>query len=115
MVILFLGETAKKCFDETGCDGIMIGRASLGNPWIFKNIKYFLENGENAEEISNQEKINVLKEHFELLLQYKGEYTATREIRKFISWYVKGMPNARNYKEKVNIIDTKEDFYKVIS
>ena len=52
----------------------MIGRAALGNPWIFKNIRYFLENGMDAEEVSNQEKLDVLKEHFELLLKYKGEY-----------------------------------------
>ena len=114
MEILYHGETAKKCFEETGCDGIMIGRASLGNPWIFKNIKYYLETGENLEEISNHSRIDVLKEHFELLLKYKGEYTATREIRKFVAWYVKGMPNARSYKEQINKIETKEDFYEII-
>lgn len=92
----------------------MIGRASLGNPWIFKEIAYYLENGKNMEEPSNEEKLNVLKEHFELLLENKGEYTATREIRKFVSWYVKGMPNARSFKEKINLINSKEDFYKII-
>ena len=61
--------------------------------------------------ISNEEKLEVLKEHFEILLKDKGEYTATREIRKFISWYVKGMPNAHKFKEKINMIDSKESFY----
>ena len=104
-------EDAIKMFEETGCDGIMIGRSSLGNPWIFKKIAYFLEKGKKMEEVSNEERLNVLKEHFELLYQNKGEYTATREIRKFISWYVKGMPNAREFKEKINFIDTRENFY----
>lgn len=106
-------ESALKCFEETGCDGIMIGRASLGNPWIFNRIIHFLKTGEKLEVISNEEKIRVLKEHFELLLKEKGEYTATREIRKFVAWYVKGMANNRCYKEKVNTIETKDAFYEI--
>ena len=109
------GEDAKKMFDQTGCDGIMIGRAALGNPWIFENIKYFLENGKEKYEPKIEEKINVLKEHFELILKYKGEYVATREIRKFISWYVKGMENAKKIKENLNQINSKKDFYKILS
>jgi tRNA-dihydrouridine synthase B len=104
-------EDAQKMFEETGCDGIMIGRASLGNPWIFSRIAYFLETGEKKPEISYEERLNVLKEHFELLLKDKGEYTATREIRKFLAWYVKGMPNARIFKEKINTIDSVQSFY----
>lgn len=107
-------ETAKKMFEETECDAIMIGRASLGNPWIFKEIDYYLETGEVLAEPSLEEKLDVLKEHFELLLKDKGEYTATREIRKFVAWYVKGVPDARKYKEKMNKIESKEDFYKLL-
>lgn len=55
----------------------------------------------------------MLKEHFELLLENKGEYTATREIRKFVTYYLKGMPNAREYKDKINFIDSKESFYEI--
>lgn len=106
-------EDAYKMFDETGCDGIMIGRGTLGNPWIFKRIAHFLETGEKMEPPTNEERLEVLKEHFELLCEEKGEYTATREIRKFISWYVKGMPNAHKFKENINLIDSKENFYKL--
>ena len=106
-------ETALKCFEETNCDGIMMGRATLGNPWVFNRIAYFLENGEKMPVVSDEEKLNVLKEHFELLLKDKGEYTATREIRKFVAWYVKGMPDARRFKEKMNTIDTVKDFYNI--
>ena len=107
-------EDAKNMFEYTGCDGIMIGRGCLGNPWIFDRIKYYLENGKKLEVVSNEEKIRVLKEHFELLLKYKGEYTATREIRKNIAWYVKGMPNASRFKNNINLIDSKEKFYEII-
>ena len=59
-------------FEETGVDGIMIGRASLGNPWIFKQIEHFLETGEKLPEISPEEKYKVILEHFDLLLNEKG-------------------------------------------
>lgn len=107
-------EDALKMFEQTGIDGIMIGRASLGDPWIFRKIEYFLENNEKMPEISDLEKYKIILEHFELLLKDKGEYTATREIRKHISWYVKGMTNATIIRNKVNTIETAEDFRKVL-
>lgn len=107
-------EDALKMFEQTGVDGIMIGRASLGAPWIFRKIEYFLENNEKMPEISDLEKYKIILEHFELLLKDKGEYTATREIRKHISWYVKGMTNATIIRNKVNTIETAEDFRKVL-
>ena len=91
----------------------MIGRASLGNPWIFDRILHFLETGEKLPVVSNEEKIRVLKEHFELLVEEKGEYTATREIRKFVAWYVKGMTDSRRFKEKMNTIETVDSFYRI--
>lgn len=108
-------EDALKMFEETGVDGIMIGRASLGNPWIFKKIAYYLEHGEKMAEPSNEEKYNVIKEHFELLLKYKGEYTATREIRKHIGWYVKGMPNASEFRDKINKVESEKDFFEMLN
>lgn len=108
-------ESALKMFEETGVDGIMIGRASLGNPWLFKKIAYYLKNGTKMPEISVQEKFKVIKEHFDLLLQNKGEYTATREIRKHISWYIKGLPGASYLRDKINRVETKEDFYQILN
>ena len=107
-------ENAKEIFEKTGVDGIMIGRASLGNPWIFKQISYYLENNEKLPEISNEEKYNVIKEHFNLLLEDKGEYTATREIRQPIAWYVKGLPNATAIREKINTVETADDFFEIL-
>ena len=114
-------EDAKKMFDETGVDGIMIGRASLGNPWLFKEIEGFLssfDNGKNIiwekEYITPNEKKEVIKEHFELLLKQKGEYTATREIRKHIAWYSKGLKDSSYLREQTNKVETANDFYRII-
>lgn len=107
-------EDAEKMFSQTGVDGIMIGRGALGNPWIFKQIEHYLKTGEKIEPISNEEKYKVILEHFELLLNEKGEYTATREIRKHIAWYVKGMPNATVIREKINSVQTEENFKEIL-
>lgn len=107
-------EDALRIFEETGVDGIMIGRGALGNPWIFKQIEHYLKTGEKLEAIPNEEKYKVILEHFELLLKEKGEYTATREIRKHISWYVKGMPNATVIRDKINSVESENDFKKIL-
>ena len=110
---IFSAQDAKAMFEQTGCDGIMIGRGALGNPWIFIEIKEYIENG-TIPSITKEEKLNVLKEHFKLLLDLKGEYVATREIRKFVAWYVKGMENATALRIRINQIESQEDFYKEI-
>ena len=107
-------DDAIKMFEKTGVDGIMIGRASLGNPWIFKKILYFLENGKKMPEITPDEKLRVLKEHFDLLIENKGEYTATREIRKHVAWYIKGLKNASVMRDRINMVQTKEEFDSIL-
>ncbi len=107
-------DDAVRIFEKTGVDGIMIGRGALGNPWIFKQIEYYLKNNEKMDEVSNLEKYNVILEHFELLLKEKGEYTATREIRKHISWYVKGMQNATAIRDKINSVETEDEFKNIL-
>lgn len=107
-------EDAFRIFEETNVDGIMIGRASLGNPWIFKKIAFYLEHGEKMPDISNEEKYKVILEHFDLLEKEKGEYTATREIRKHIAWYVKGLKNASVMREEINRVEYSLDFRKIL-
>ena len=107
-------ETAKQMIDETGCDGIMVGRAALGNPWLLAQINSYLQTGKKISEPSIQERFRVLKEHFDLLVENKGEYVATREIRKFVAWYSKGIPNASFLREKINQLESIEDFNKII-
>lgn len=108
------GISAKEMFEKTGVDGIMIGRGTLGNPWIFKHIIHYLETGENLPSESNEEKLATIIKHFNLLLEEKGEYTAVREIRKHAAWYVKNMKDASKFKCEVNKIEKTEDFIKAV-
>ena len=107
-------ESALKMFEYTGVDGIMIGRGTFGNPWIFKRIKYFLETGEKLPEISNEEKLRVIKKHIELELQEKEEITAIREMRKHIAWYTKNMPNSSEFRNEINKIEDKNKLIKKV-
>lgn len=107
-------ETAQAMFEKTGVDGIMIGRGSLGNPWIFQRILHFLETGEKLEEISLEEKQKVIKQHLEMEVQEKGEKTAVKEMRKQIAWYTKNLKNATKIREVVNQIESKEILLSVL-
>ena len=102
-------KSAKEMFERTGVDGIMIGRGSLGNPWIFEKIKYYLQTGGKLEDRPLNEKLDLIKEHFDLLLEEKGEYTAVREFRKHIAYYTKSMPNSSAFRSKINTLETKEE------
>ena len=101
-------ETAKDMFEITGCDGIMIGRAAIGNPWIFERVRYYLKTGEKLPEVSLEEKFKIIKEHFLLELQEKGEYTGIREFRKHLAFYSKGLPNSSEFRSIINSLESKE-------
>ena len=102
-------ESAKNMFEKTGVDGIMIGRGTLGNPWIFEKIKYYLETGEKLKDRTKEEKLELILKHFELELEEKGEYTAVREFRKHIAYYTKNMPNSSVFRSKINTIETAKE------
>ena len=93
-------EDANKMFEYCNVDGIMIGRATIGNPWIINDII----KGEKRE-ISNEEKLKVLKQHIELAVAEKGEYIAVREMRKHICWYIKNLKESSKIREKINRIE----------
>lgn len=99
-------EDAKRMLEYTGCDGIMVGRAAQGNPWIFSRILRYLETGELVPEPTVEEKISKALEHVRMLVEYKGEYVGIREARKHVAWYIKGMKNAAKIKNRINQIDT---------
>lgn len=97
---------AKRIFDETSCDAIMIGRAAQGNPFIFKQIKDYLNTGNYEEKIGHNKLRNIIIKHARLLIEYKGDYTGIREMRKHLAWYTAGMPNAaRLRRDACNIQD----------
>ena len=107
-------ESAKKMFEQTGVDAIMIARGTMGNPWIFKQIQHYLETGEKLSKPSNQEKYEILKEHIEFDIAYKGEGVALNEMRKHISWYTKNMPDSSSFRNEINHITTKEELLQKI-
>ena len=101
-------EDAKKIFEQTNCDGIMIGRATLGKPWILEQIRTYLENG-TIRQISNKEILETILNHIELEVKEKGEYTGIREMRKHICYYLKSLPNASTVRDKINHLESKEE------
>ena len=106
---IFTAEDGKRMLDYTGCDAIMIGRGSRGNPWIFSRIVNFMQNGELSKLPSEEEKIAMIIKHFKLLTEIKNERIAVREMRKHIGWYIKGMKNSAEMRNKINRLDTKEE------
>ena len=103
-------KAAKEMLEKTGVDGIMIGRAALGNPWIFEKIIYYLKTGEKLPDRPSNEKLDLIKKHLELEVEEKGEYTAVREFRKHIAYYTKNLPNSSAFRSSVNVIERKEEF-----
>lgn len=107
-------ESALKMFEYTGVNGIMIGRGTFGNPWIFERIKYYLETGEKLPLVTNEEKLRVIKEQIQLELDNKPEVTAIREMRKHIAWYTKNMPNSSEFRCEINKIEDKEQLMEIV-
>lgn len=107
-------ETAYQMFEKTGVDGIMIGRGSFGNPWIFRNIKHFLITGEKLPSPTNSERLNIIKEHIDLAVEEKGEM-AIKELRKHIAWYTKNLKNSSEFRNSINMIETKEQLIKTLN
>ena len=101
-------EDAERMFQETGVDGIMIGRASIGNPWIFEEIINYLS-GKEQRKITNKERLDVILEHINLAIAEKGENIAIKEMRKHLAYYVKNGKDASKLREKINKIDEKQE------
>ena len=107
------GESAKRMFEYTGVDGIMIGRGSFGRPWIFKEIIEYLESGKKMQEPTNDEKLQVIKKHIDLAVEEKGEI-AVKELRKHIAWYTKNLKNSSEFRNAINTIETKDELVNTI-
>lgn len=107
-------EDAIEMFQKTNVDGIMIGRASMGKPWIFKEIRDILLNKE-PKVIEPKEKLELIKKHIELAVEQKGETIAIKEMRKHIAAYIKNMREASKLRDKVNTIETKQELIFVLT
>lgn len=109
------GPSAKALLTQTGCDGIMVGRAAQGNPWIFREIECYLRTGEVRKRPTGKEVYDTILSHAEMELAHKGEYTAVREMRKHISWYTAGYPNSAALRRRINAMESFEELKEALS
>ena len=107
------GQTAVKCLNWTKADGIMIGRASFGDPWVFADAKKALAGEGTFEKPPLAKRVDVALRQFELALEDKGEHVACLEARKHFAWYLRGVAYANYYKEKISALKSMEDIYKI--
>lgn len=109
------GESAKRMIEETGCDGIMIGRAAQGNPWVFREVRSYLESGVKTERPSVREVRDMIRRHALLQLECKGDYIGIREMRKHVAWYIAGYPHAADLRKKVCSVERMEELMELVS
>ena len=102
-------ERARAMLEETGCDGIMIGRAAEGNPWIFKRVNHFLETGELLPEPTKEERREMMLRHARMQVEERGEGPGMREMRKHVAWYTTGLPHSAKLRGMVGEISTYQD------
>lgn len=107
-------EDAKNMLEQTNCDGIMIGRASIGNPWIFREVQEYLQD-KQITKVTNEEKLQMIVEHIEWQVAYLGENTGIKEMRKHLSYYLKNLPKAASIRQKVNQIETKNELVECLT
>ena len=98
------GESAKRMYEYTGCDGIMIARAARGNPWIFREIRAYL-NGDTPEKPTAKEIVEMILRHCRLQMEYDDEIMAVRKMRKHVAWYTHGMKGSSALRDKVNHVE----------
>ena len=112
---IFSAEDAKAMKEYTGCDGLMVARGARGNPWIFREIKEYLENGNVIDKPTINDIREMIIRHAKMLVNYKGEYTGIREMRKHIAWYTAGLPHSAELRRMCNQIETMENLVETVN
>ena len=107
-------EDAKRMLDYTGVDGVMVGRATLGNPWIFREINEYLEYGKVITKVTLEERLETIIRHIELEVNQKGEKVAIKEMRKHLAGYTKNLKDASTFRNKINHLESKEEVVKCL-
>lgn len=110
----FTPEKAKEILEYTRCDGVMIGRGAMGNPWIFKRSLNYLTTDYLEPEPTPQERIEMALYHLKEHINYKGEYLGIRQMRKHIAWYLKGLPKATKIRDIVNKLESYEEVKSIL-
>ena len=108
------GKDAQRMFEETECDGVMIGRGAQGNPWIFSELLEYERTGKMPLRPSVEAIRKMMLRHAQLQMQYKGEYLGIREMRKHVSWYTSGLPNSAKLRDEINRVDNYEELEKLL-
>ena len=106
---ILTGENVMRMKEQTNCDGFMIARGAQGNPWIFRQILHYMQTGENLPKPSMQEMVEMMLRHAKMLIDYKGDYTGVREMRKHATWYTGGYRNSAKLRAKINEIESYEE------
>ncbi len=102
-------EDAQRMLETTGADGVMVGRASFGDPWIFRRITYFLNNGRHLSPPDAQERAHMALWHLDRMVEIKGEAVAVPEMRKQLAWYLKGTPGSAEYRKRTQGLKLKSE------
>ncbi len=111
---IWSAEDALRMMEETGCDAVMIGRASLGNPFIFRETVQLVERGIKIPHPTWEERIQTALRHLDLACTFKGEAVAVREMRKHFSWYIKGRSGAAKIRQQINTAQTREELIQAL-
>ena len=108
-------QKADELVRQTGCDGVMIARGAQGNPWIFSEMIHWEETGELPPRPDKDEVRDMMLRHARLQLEYKGEFSGIREMRKHVAWYTKGLKGAARLREKVNSVESLEELENLLT
>ncbi len=112
---IFKAEDVSAMYQQTGCDGFMIARGAQGNPWIFKQILHYFKTGKRLPKPDIKEVNDMILRHARMLLEFKGEYTGIREIRKHAAWYTAGYPNSAKLRVRINGVESIQELERLLS
>lgn len=107
-------EMARAMFEQTDCDGVMVGRAARGNPWLFYRIRRYMETGKIPEKPSVQEVKAMILRHAQMQVEEKGAYTGMREMRKHVAWYTAGFPHSAKLRRQVNELESLDELEELL-
>jgi tRNA-dihydrouridine synthase B len=112
---VFTASNAREMVQQTGCDGVMVGRGAQGNPWIFKDLRQIASGGLFAQKPDQVFVYQIMKRHFDLAVKYKGKVIAVKEMRKHAAWYTKGFRGSAAIRQKINQLETVEEVLSLLS